>query len=102
MGETSVNATAKAFIAGSMALFLAACRGSAKLPDEAAFGPNPTLSKLSLWWLLLGIDIARIKPGHPQQNGRHERMPRTLKKEATRPPGFNSLQQQGRFELRLH
>src|SRR6204780_1998991 len=40
----------------------------------------------------------RIKPGHPQQNGRHERMHLTLKKEATRPPGFNSLQQQERFD----
>jgi transposase InsO family protein len=45
------------------------------------------LSKLSVWWLRLGIAIERIKPGHPQQNGRHERMHLTLKKEATRPPG---------------
>jgi transposase InsO family protein len=57
------------------------------------------LSKLSVWWLRLGIDIERIKPGHPQQNGRHERMHLTLKKEATRPPGMNSLQQQGRFDI---
>ena len=56
------------------------------------------LSKLSVWWLRLGIAIERIKPGHPQQNGRHERMHLTLKKEATRPPGTNSLQQQGRFD----
>jgi transposase InsO family protein len=56
------------------------------------------LSKLSVWWLRLGIVIERIKPGHPQQNGRHERMHLTLKKEATRPPGFNSLQQQERFD----
>jgi transposase InsO family protein len=56
------------------------------------------LSKLSVWWLRLGIDIERIKPGHPQQNGRHERMHLTLKKEATRPPGMNSLQQQARFD----
>ncbi len=40
----------------------------------------------SVWWLRLGIAIERIKPGHPQQNGRHERMHLTLKKEATRPP----------------
>jgi transposase InsO family protein len=38
------------------------------------------LSKLSVWWLRLGIAIERIKPGHPQQNGRHERMHLTLKK----------------------
>jgi transposase InsO family protein len=56
------------------------------------------LSRLSVWWLRLGIAIERIIPGHPQQNGRHERMHLTLKKEATRPPGFNSLQQQARFD----
>src|SRR5262249_23212640 len=56
------------------------------------------LSRLSVWWLRLGIAIERIKPGHPQQNGRHERMHLTLKKEATRPPYANFLQQQGRFD----
>ena len=56
------------------------------------------LSKLSVWWLRLGIAIERIKPGHPQQNGRHERMHLTLKKEATRPAGMNMLQQQARFD----
>jgi transposase InsO family protein len=56
------------------------------------------LSRLSVWWLRLGIGIERIKPGRPQQNGRHERMHLTLKKETTRPPGQNSLQQQGRFD----
>jgi transposase InsO family protein len=56
------------------------------------------LSKLSVWWLRLGIAIERIQPGHPQQNGRHERMHLTLKKETTRPPGSNSLQQQHRFD----
>jgi len=56
------------------------------------------LSKLSVWWLRLGIAIERIRPGRPQQNGRHERMHLTLKKEATRPAGMNSLQQQARFD----
>ncbi len=56
------------------------------------------LSKLSVWWLRLDIAIERIKPGQPQQNGRHERMHLTLKQEATRPPGINSLQQQARFD----
>jgi transposase InsO family protein len=60
------------------------------------------LSKLSVWWLRLGIAIERIKPGRPQQNGRHERMHLTLKKEATRPPGQNSLQQQARFDAFMH
>jgi transposase InsO family protein len=56
------------------------------------------LSRLSVWWLRLGISIERIKPGHPQQNGRHERMHLTLKKEATRPPGENIFQQQAKFD----
>jgi transposase InsO family protein len=56
------------------------------------------LSKLSVWWLRLGIAFERIRPGHPQENGRHERMHLTLKKEATRPPGRNILQQQMRFD----
>jgi transposase InsO family protein len=56
------------------------------------------LSRLSVLWLRLGIDIERIKPGKPQQNGRHERMHRTLKAETTRPAGANSLQQQASFD----
>jgi putative transposase len=56
------------------------------------------LSKLSVWWLRLGIHIERIKPGHPEQNGRHERMHLTLKKEATKPAARNFLQQQARFD----
>jgi transposase InsO family protein len=59
------------------------------------------LSKLSVWWLRLGITIERIQPGHPQQNGRHERMHLTLKKETTRPAGCNLLQQQGKFDAFL-
>ncbi len=56
------------------------------------------LSKLSVFWLRLGISIERIKPGHPQQNGRHERMHLTLKKETTRPAGRTLLQQQAKFD----
>jgi hypothetical protein len=56
------------------------------------------LSKLSVWCLRLGITIERIQPGHPQQNGRHERMHLTLKQQATRPEGANILQQQGKFD----
>jgi len=56
------------------------------------------LSKLSVWWLRLGIRIERIKPGHPEQNGRHERMHLTLKKEATKPAAQNVLQQQAKFD----
>ena len=56
------------------------------------------LSRLAVWWLRLGIQIERTKPGRPQQNGRHERMHLTLKREATRLPGMNSLQQQAKFD----
>ena len=59
---------------------------------RALFG----LSKLSVWWLRLGIKIERIMPGHPQQNGRHERMHRTLKLEVERRNNF--LQQQESFD----
>ena len=60
------------------------------------------LSKLSVWWLRLGIQLERITPGHPEQNGRHERMHLTLKTEATRPASANVLQQQGRFDTFVH
>jgi len=62
---------------------------------------NPTalgrLSPLSVWWILLGIRPERIELGHPQQNGQHERMHKTLKAEATRPPSSTLIQQQQRF-----
>lgn len=56
------------------------------------------LSRLSVWWLRLGITIERTRPGHPQQNGRHERMHLTLKQQTTRPAAANLLQQQGKFD----
>jgi len=56
------------------------------------------LSRLAVWWLRLGIQIERIRPGHPEQNGRHERMHLTLKTEATKPAAANVLQQQARFD----
>ncbi len=56
------------------------------------------LTKLSVWWIRLGIKLERIQPGNPQQNGRHERMHRTLKAEATHPARSNILQQQETFD----
>ena len=56
------------------------------------------LTRLAVWWLRLGIHLERIKPGHPEQNGRHERMHLTLKKEATKPAAKNFLQQQAKFD----
>lgn len=56
------------------------------------------LSRLSVWWMRLGIKLHRIVPGHPEQNGRHERMHLTLKLETTRPAAGNLLQQQEKFD----
>ena len=56
------------------------------------------LSQLSAWWVRLGVLPEFIEPGKPQQNGRHERMHRTLKAETTRPPANTRLAQQRRFD----
>ncbi|MFC1478784.1 integrase core domain-containing protein [Candidatus Margulisiibacteriota bacterium] len=61
---------------------------------NAIFG----LTKLSAWFLKLGIKVERIAPGHPEQNGRHERMHRTLKQDVLRPPARNIIQQQEAFD----
>src|ERR1044071_3662784 len=55
------------------------------------------LSKLSAWWVRLGVLPELIEPGRPQQNGRHERMHRTLKAETTRPAAGSLAAQQRRF-----
>jgi len=60
------------------------------------------LTRLSVWWIRLGIKLERIEPGCPQQNGRHERMHRTLKAEVTQPPAFSFLQQQEKFYHFMH
>jgi putative transposase len=57
------------------------------------------LSQLSAWWVRLGILPEFIEPGKPHQNGRHERMHRTLKADTTRPPGTNLRAQQQKFNL---
>ena len=56
------------------------------------------LSRLSCWWIRLGIHPQRIEPGHPEQNGRHERMHKTLKACTARPPAQTLPQQQKRFK----
>lgn len=63
--------------------------------SQALFG----LSHLSIWWLRLGIKLERIEPGCPEQNGRHERMHRTLKQEVANNPGKNLLHQQEQFDF---
>jgi transposase InsO family protein len=56
------------------------------------------LSRLSMWWMRLGIRHERIEPGCPEQNGRHERMHQTLKEETACPPKTNLRRQQQAFE----
>ncbi len=56
------------------------------------------LSRLALWWIKLGIVPERIEAGHPEQNGRHERMHRTLKQETAQPPAANRREQQRKMD----
>lgn len=60
------------------------------------------LSQLNVWWMRLGIVHQRILPGCPQQNGAHERMHKTLKAEACRPPQATCRAQQRRFTAFRH
>lgn len=66
-------------------------------PPFASVGAGG-LSPLSAWWIKLGIRPERIQPGHPEQNGRHERLHGTLKQETTQPPAANRRAQQARFD----
>ena len=92
--ETAITAFEQLFLERGLPAAIRSDNGVPFASPNALFN----LSKLSVWWLRLGIAIEHIKPGHPQQNGRHERMHLTLKQETTRPPGMNSLQQQARFD----
>ena len=60
------------------------------------------LTALNVWWMQLGIRHFRIEPGKPQQNGRHERMHRTLKAKTTRPPACDMPRQQILFDEFRH
>jgi transposase InsO family protein len=60
------------------------------------------LSRLAVWWIQLGILPERIMPGHPEQNGRHERMHRTLKAETARPAASSFAAQQRAFDFFKH
>jgi transposase InsO family protein len=57
------------------------------------------LSRLGVWWVKLGIHLERIQPGHPEQNGRHERMHLTLKLECCHPSAANRQEQQQAFDV---
>lgn len=69
--------------------------------NGSPFAARPALaglSRLSVWWMRLGIEPRTIAPGQPQQNGPHERMHRTLNAETTRPPEKHARAQQRRFD----
>jgi len=68
--------------------------------NGAPFASNGAsgLTGLSVWWIKLGIEPERIEPGKPQQNGRHERMHRTLRESTACPPAGNRRAQQQRFD----
>jgi transposase InsO family protein len=68
--------------------------------NGAPFGSTGAggLSALSVWWLKLGIEPRYIRPANPQDNGRHERMHRTLKAHTSRPPAATAMEQQMRFD----
>lgn len=70
-------------------------------PPFASIGAGG-LSALAVWWTKLGIACERIEPGKPQQNGRHERMHRTLKAETAKPPAGTIAEQQKRFDRFCH
>jgi transposase InsO family protein len=60
------------------------------------------LSRLSIWWIRLGIRHERIEPGHPEQNGQHERMHQTLREETADPPEADLRKQQEAFRRFEH
>lgn len=60
------------------------------------------LSSLSKWFIQLGIRPERIRPGRPDQNGRHERMHRSLKAAAVEPGRYMLSEQQQRFDAFMH
>lgn len=70
------------------------CDNGPPFGSQAAGG----LTRLSVWWLRLGIEVRFIEPASPQQNGRHERMHRTLKQHTSSPPAANPTEQQDRFD----
>jgi putative transposase len=67
-------------------------------PPFAAYNSPLGLSRLSAWWISLGIGLDRIAPGHPEQNGGHERMHRDIKWELQRHPRVNLIAQQQAFD----
>jgi transposase InsO family protein len=79
--------------------------GAIRSDNGTPFGSGGAggLSALSVWWLKLGIEPRYIPPSSPQDNGRHERMHRTLKAETSSPAAASVAEQQARFDrFRAH
>ena len=104
LGVTGLDSTAGAGVRIAMeALFRErglpeAIRSDNGVPFVAPHVRGHGLSRLRVWWIKLGIEHDRIDPGRPDQNGRHERMHRTLKAETARPPEADRKAQQTRFD----
>lgn len=95
------QAVEKTDTARVQAIFEAAFReygmpGAIRTDNGAPFASSALLglSRLAVWWIKLGIVPERIQAGHPEQNGRHERMHRTMKQEVASPPAANRRAQQ--------
>ena len=92
-------------IAGAQGVFAGAFRSyglprAIRCDNGAPFGSHGAggLTRLSAWWLKLGVAPHFIAPGAPQENGRHERMHRTLKQQTAQPAAANAVEQQLRFD----
>ena len=74
--------------------------GSIRCDNGGPFGSTGAagLTRLSAWWVKLGIELHFIRPASPQENGRHERMHRTLKEQTSCPAAANAAEQQKRFD----
>jgi transposase InsO family protein len=93
-------------IEGVLPVFTAAFRSyglprAIRSDNGAPFGARGAaggLTRLSAWWLKLGVEPHFIRPGSPQENGQHERMHRTLNEQTSRPAAANAGEQQARFD----
>lgn len=92
-------------VEGSQAVFARAFAAyglprAIRCDNGAPFGSRGAggLTRLSAWWLKLGVEPHFIRPASPQENGRHERMHRTLKSETSKPPAADAGEQQARFD----
>jgi transposase InsO family protein len=92
-------------IEGARPVFTAAFRSyglpaAIRCDNGSPFGSSGAggLTRLSVWWLKLGIEPHFVHPASPQENGRHERMHRTLKAQTACPPAATPTDQQARFD----